>query len=152
MVQQRMHNLFISAESDTNIQWDVALVCLIAPWTHHILTTSISGLDADTFFTFKFTGTSPLDRILLALSNHLPGTSGTSVEARYIDIALEISVFRNGTNASYSIDGNHLGTTVRSPPDRGAYVYNQSLFNIEGLSNTEHTLRVDLLEPSVMLV
>ena len=78
MVSQRVRWLFISAESDPIIQWDVALVRLIAPYTQHILKTSISGFSTDTLttglysdtpsLTFNFTGSSPLDRASLALT------------------------------------------------------------------------------------
>ena len=80
-------------------------------------------------------------------------TTGVSVEARYAAIETRFGFFLpSGINATYSIDGNHLGTTVRSPPSRGLSFYNRSLFSIEGLSNTEHTLRVELLRPTAMLV
>ena len=60
--------LFSSAGSGTIIQWDMALVRLITLYTHHVLTTSISGPSGETFFTFKFTGPSPLDRASLSLT------------------------------------------------------------------------------------
>ena len=77
-----------------------------------------------------------------------------SVEARYIalDIIETAFVFTTGTNISYSIDGVQRGTTVRNPANLNTYAYNQILFNVTGLTNTEHTLRVDLLKPSVLLV
>lgn len=69
-----------------------------------------------------------------------------------MDIIATAFVFTTGTNVSYSIDGIQRGTSVRNPANRGAYVYNQSLFSVEGLTNVEHTLRVDLLNPSNLMV
>jgi hypothetical protein len=87
-------------------------------------------------------------------SNSLESTIGISIEAIYIpiDIIETAFVFTTGTNVSYSIDGVQRGTAVRNPANRNAYIYNQSLFSISGLTNVEHTLRVDLLKPSVLLV
>ena len=61
-------------------------------------------------------------------------------------------MYKATTNASYSIDGDNLGTTVRNLTGRGPFVYNQLLFSIDGLSNTNHTLRVELLRPAALLV
>jgi hypothetical protein len=74
------------------------------------------------------------------------------VEVRYIAVDIIRDGFVTNTNVNYSIDGVPLGTAVREPASRNSYVYNQPLFNITGLTNVEHTLWVDLLTPSVLLV
>jgi hypothetical protein len=76
------------------------------------------------------------------------------VEVRYIavDTIERTFTYTTGTNVSYSIDGAQRGAAVRNPTDRDAFAYNETLFNITGLSNDKHTLRVDLLKPSVLLV
>jgi len=54
------------------------------------------------------------------------------------------------TNVSYSVDSVQRGTAVRNPAVEN--FYDQVLFNVTGLINTQHTLRVDLLKPSALLV
>jgi len=56
------------------------------------------------------------------------------------------------TNVEYSIDGVYRGTASYSPTNATDYLYNQSLFRINDLTNAEHTLHVDLLNPSMLLV
>ena len=69
-----------------------------------------------------------------------------------VDTTVPEYVSTAGTNISYSIGGVQLGTFLRNPANRNSYNYNQSLFNITALTNGKHTLRVDLLQPSVLLV
>lgn len=40
----------------------------------------------------------------------------------------------------------------RASTNRTDYLYDQLLFRIDGLSNVEHTLRVDIQQPGVLLV
>ena len=56
------------------------------------------------------------------------------------------------TNVSYSIDGGPLNVTQRKSTNQTNYLYDQVLFRIDGLSNIEHVLRVDLRRPGVLLV
>ena len=63
--------------------------------------------------------------------------------------------FNNNVGVKYSIDDVPRGSFVRdSAPttDRTTYIYNQTLFDITGLANVKHTLRVDLMKPSLLLV
>ena len=60
--------------------------------------------------------------------------------------------FVTNTNVSYSIDGVPRGTAVRNAENRDSYIYDQSLFNVTGLTNGEHTLWVGLSSPSVLIV
>jgi hypothetical protein len=109
----------------------------------------------DVFFTFTFTGSSFLHQ----LPHHTSLTltlwfrfTGTSVEVRYIAVDIIRTGFVTNTNVSYSIDGVPRGTAIRNPENRNSYVYDQSLFNVTGLPNVEHTLWVGLSPPSVLLV
>ena len=76
------------------------------------------------------------------------------MEAKYIALdAIETTfVFTSCTNVSYSIVGGQRNTTVQNPANSNAYAYKQLLFNVTGLANHEHTLRVDSLKPSVLQV
>ncbi len=76
---------------------------------------------------------------------------GTSVEVRYTAIDL-IGPWTTNTNVSYSIDGITRGEKQRKSTNQTDYLYNQLLFQIDGLPNVEHTLRVDLQMPGVLLV
>ena len=76
---------------------------------------------------------------------------GTSVEARYTAIDL-IGPWTTNTNVSYSIDGIPRGEKQRISTNQTDYLYNQLLFQIDGLPNIEHTLRVDVQMPGVLLV
>jgi hypothetical protein len=107
------------------------------------------------FFTFTFTGSSFLHRPLhhpSLTSDFLAWITGPSVELRYIAVDIIRTGFVTNTNVNYSIDAVPYGTAFRDPQNRNSYVYNQSLFNVTGLTNAEHTLWVDLLPPSVLLV
>jgi hypothetical protein len=76
---------------------------------------------------------------------------GTVVEARCIYYNKIVNWIGN-TNVTYSIDGRYQNTTGHSPTGAPDYLYNQSLFRVSGLDNMEHTLRVDLVKPSMLLV
>jgi hypothetical protein len=76
---------------------------------------------------------------------------GTAVELRCIIID-KIVTWIGNTNVAYSIDGVRQDTAARTPTNASDYLYNQSLFRVGGLANTEHTLRVDLLKPSILMV
>ena len=76
---------------------------------------------------------------------------GTAVETHYIAIDL-VSSWTTNTGVEYSIEGAQNGSAIWEPRNQSDYVYNQTLFRISGLENTEHTLRVELLQPSVLLV
>lgn len=76
---------------------------------------------------------------------------GTSVEARYIAIDL-IALWTTNTNVSYSIDGISRGVVERRSTGQTEYLYDQVLFRLEGLTNVEHTLRVDIERSGVLLV
>ena len=111
--------------------------------------------DTDVFFTFTFTGSSFLHQLLhraLLTLTPWPWITGTSVDVRYIAVDIIRTGFVTNTNVSYSIDGVPRGTAVRNPENRNSYVYDQSLFNVTGLANVEHTLWVDLSPPSALLV
>lgn len=84
--------------------------------------------------------------ILFNLSN-----VGTSVEVRYTAIDL-IGNWTTNTNVSYSIDGITRGEKQRQSTNQTDYLYNQLLFQIDGLPNVEHTLRVHVQMPGVLLV
>jgi len=76
---------------------------------------------------------------------------GTSVEVRHIAIDL-IGPWTTSTNVNYSIDGSQLGVKQRKSTNQTDYLYDQFLFRIDGLSDVEHTLRVDVHRPGVLLV
>lgn len=76
---------------------------------------------------------------------------GTSIEARYIAIDL-IGPWTTNTNVTYSIDGGAANMTQRASTNITDYLYDQLLFRIDGLPNVEHTLRVDIQQPGVLLV
>jgi len=76
---------------------------------------------------------------------------GTSVEVRHIAIDL-VNDWTTNTNVSYSIDSTPRGVVQRNPANQTDYLYNQILFQVDGLPNVEHTLRVDLQRPGVLLV
>ena len=82
----------------------------------------------------------------------LAWTTGTSIEVKYIAVDMSRTGFVTNTNVSYSIDGVPRGTAVRNPENLTSYVYDQSLFNVTGLTNVEHALWVSLSPPSVLLV
>ena len=42
--------------------------------------------------------------------------------------------------------------TQRESTNQTDYLYNQSLFRLDGLTNVQHTLRVDIELPGVLLV
>ena len=56
------------------------------------------------------------------------------------------------TSVAYSLDGALRGTFTRPSTNSSVYFYNQMLFGIGGLTNSEHTLRVDMLGTSLLLV
>ena len=63
-----------------------------------------------------------------------------------------VSSRTTNTHVEYSIDGTRTGSTSQEPTNEVDYFYNQTLFRISGLRNTEHTLTVALRKPSVLLV
>lgn len=77
--------------------------------------------------------------------------AGTAVEVRCIFYD-KIVTWIGTTNVAYSIDGVYQGTASHNPTNTTDYLYNQSLFRVHDLANTEHTLHVDLLNPSMLLV
>ena len=77
--------------------------------------------------------------------------AGTAIEARCI-LYDKIVTWIGNTNVMYSIDGVYLGTASHNPTNATDYLYNQSLFRVSNLANTEHILRVNLLNPSMLLV
>jgi len=77
--------------------------------------------------------------------------AGTAVEARYIAID-SVSSWAANTHVDYSIDGTQIGSASREPINQADYFYNQTLFHISGLENTNHVLRVELRNLSVLLV
>ena len=92
----------------------------------------------DPFFTFNFTG--QFNRLPYLNSTKIPSYTGTSIEVRYaaVDISSPIHNF-------YSIDGNILSSFSPLQTNlSGTYLYNQSLFNVTGLKNTEHTFKVTM--------
>jgi len=76
---------------------------------------------------------------------------GTAVEAHYIAIDF-VSSWTTITHVEYSIDGVQCGSASWEPMDQAEYFYNETLFRISGLENTEHILQVALRTPSVLLV
>jgi len=76
---------------------------------------------------------------------------GTSVEVFYIAIDL-IGPWTTNTNVSYAIDGIQRNVTQRESTNQTDYLYNQSLFRLDGLTNVQHTVRVDIERPGVLLV
>ena len=84
--------------------------------------------------------------VLFNLSN-----VGTSVEVRHTAIDL-IALWTTNTNVSYSIDGVTRGEKQRKSTNQTDYLYNQLLFQVDGLPNVDHTLRVDVQRPGVLLV
>jgi hypothetical protein len=58
------------------------------------------------------------------------------------------------TNVSYSIDGIERGNFVRTfkGANLDVFNFNQSLFKVEWLTKSQHTLRVDTLGDSILLV
>ena len=76
---------------------------------------------------------------------------GTSVEVRHTAIDL-IALWTTSTNVSYSIDGITLGEKQRKSTGQTDYLYHQLLFQVDGLPNEDHTLRVDVQNPGVLLV
>jgi len=94
--------------------------------------------DGDPFFTFNFTG--QFNRLPYLNSIRSPSCTGTSIEVRYV---AEVSLRRH---FYYSIDGDKsllswypLQTNLSGP-----FLYNQSLFNVTGLKNTEHTFQLNM--------
>jgi hypothetical protein len=76
-------------------------------------------------------------------SNSLPWTIGTSVEVKYLALY--------GADVVYSIDSTQGNVTAKLLG--GDDVYNQTLVELKGLSNDQHTLRVEILSrPSSLLV
>jgi len=65
------------------------------------------------------------------------------------------TLFTSNVNAKCSIDGLPCGEVATGPApvgDRTTYAYNQTLFEVPGLKMAQHTLRVDLVQPSMLLV
>jgi len=75
---------------------------------------------------------------------------GTSVEVRYIAIDL-IGPWTTNTNATYSMDGIQRGVTERKSTNQTDYLYDQTLLKLDGLLDVQHTLRVDIQQPGVLL-
>lgn len=77
--------------------------------------------------------------------------AGTAVEVHYIAIDF-VSSWTANTHVEYSIDGTKSGSASRDPINQADYFYDQTLFRISGLEDTEHILKVELRTPSVLLV
>ena len=72
-----------------------------------------------------------------------------------VDLMDGPTLFTSNVNARCSINGLACGSFVTdSAPvgDRTTYAYNKTLFNVLGLKKAQHTLRVDLVKPSLLLV
>ena len=110
---------------------------------------SVTNVSDDIYFTFNFTGQFP-NHCYLAAVNY-SNDAGTAVEARYIAID-SVSSWAANTHVDYSIDGTQIGSASREPINQADYFYNQTLFHISGLENTNHVLRVELRNLSVLLV
>ena len=63
-----------------------------------------------------------------------------------------VSSWTTNTDVEISIDGVQSGSASRDPMNQADYFYDQTLFRISGLEDTEHVLRVELRKPSVLLV
>jgi len=85
-------------------------------------------------FTFNFTG--QFNRLPYLDSIKNPSCTGTSIAVRYVQDAREI------WDISYSIDGIRRLLPLQKNSSV-PYLYNQSLFSVTGLRNTEHTLQVN---------
>ena len=88
----------------------MALVRLIALYTHHILTTSISGLATAVFipfFTFRFTGSSPLvTAAILALF------AGSTVQAATFNVDVGADGLTFSPPALNAADGDTIIFTL----------------------------------------
>lgn len=65
------------------------------------------------------------------------------------------AMFTNNVSLKYSIDGLPRGDVIAdSVPaaNRTTYVYNKTLLDVTGLTDAQHTLRVDVRKPSLLLV
>jgi hypothetical protein len=61
-------------------------------------------------------------------------------------------VFITRWDVVFTLDGASAGTFVHEPSGDNTYDYGQTFFERQGLSNTAHTIRVDLNRNSMMLV
>ena len=136
---QQLQCLPSQAGSDTTIQWHVARVRLMALYSHHILTTSISVTATNRsipFFTFKFTGYSPLNCASLTLTiwfepqgHQLKPTMSLSTLSRSPSTSslVQMSVTRStvtilGLLFETLRTGLPTFTTNRSSPSRGSQI------------------------------
>lgn len=65
------------------------------------------------------------------------------------------AIFTNNLSLKYSIDGVPRGDVIGdSVPtaNRTTYVYNKTLLDVTRLASVQHTLRVDVRKPSLLLV
>lgn len=65
------------------------------------------------------------------------------------------AIFTNNLSLNYSIDGVPRGDVIaNSVPtaNRTTYAYNTTLLDVTGLTSAQHTLRVDVKKPSLLLV
>jgi len=104
----------------------------------------------DVYFTFNFTGQFP-SLLCSAVGDLFKNDPGTAVEVYYIAID-SVSSWTTNTSVEYSIDGVRTASTSRDPMGERDYFYNQTLFRISELENTEHMLQVKLQRQSVLLV
>ena len=76
--------------------------------------------------------------------------AGTSVELRYI---ASDTVQMLAERVSYSIDGKQYGIAAQFQHlDPISFAYDQSLFSVTGLPNTGHTLQVNIVQASSVMV
>jgi len=150
--------VFGRAGEGKRIQWIFPPVRPVSPYAHLALTSwpqhdsrweyrCVLHLHVHRFFVFA-----PIPSPRFAHIDSLAWITGTSVEVRYIAVDIVKTGLVTNTNVSYSIDGVPRGTAVRYAENRDSYVYDQSLFNVTGLTNGEHTLWVGLSPSSVFLV
>lgn len=66
-----------------------------------------------------------------------------------------LAAFTNNVNLKYSINNiprNDVILDGAPIANQTTYVYNKTLFDVVGLPNAQHTLKVELRKPSLLLV